>query len=214
MIRSRLGENLILCFASAFVGGIASLSCSQLVAANSVASILRASEIQIVGPAGKEQISLKVAAQGPSITLIDKDDTQKVSLEITDSPASTHDDFRKAELSFCNLKNENYHTSLSSSCTGMSHLTMGHALAPGFVSISSYQEGSSNGSMLCLGSFLRGEYFDVYQRHDKKVDVTVGTSSKRLKLSSSEAGQFLQKEDKATAAVSNAVFENGKAKAK
>lgn len=82
MIRSRLGENLILCFASAFVGGIASLSCSQLVAANSVSPILRASEIQIVGPAGKEQITLKVAAQGPSITLIDKDDTQKVSLEI------------------------------------------------------------------------------------------------------------------------------------
>lgn len=214
MIRSRLGENLILCFASAFVGGIASLSCSQLVAANSVSPILRASEIQIVGPAGKEQITLKVAAQGPSITLIDKDDTQKVSLEITDSPASTSDDVRQAELSFHNLKNENYRTSLSSGCTGMSHLTMGHALAPGFVSISSYQEGSSNGSMMCLGSFLRGEHFDVAQRNDKKVDVTVGSSSKRLKLSSSEAGQFLQKENKATAAVSNAVFKNGTAKAK
>ncbi|MFA7340785.1 MAG: hypothetical protein WC028_28625 [Candidatus Obscuribacterales bacterium] len=213
MIKSRLGQNLILCFASAFIGGIASLSCSQLMAANSVAPVVRASEIQIVGPTGKEQITLKIAAQGPSITLLDKDDTQKVSLEITDSPASTSDDFRQAELSFHNLKNENYRTSLSSGCTGMSHLTMGHALAPGFVSISSYQEGSSNGSMMCLGSFLRGEHFDVAQRHDKNVEVKIG-SYKRLKLSSSEAGQFLQKEDRATAVVSNAVFENSKAKAK
>jgi hypothetical protein len=51
----------------AFVGGIASLSCSQLMAANSVAPVVRASEIQIVGPTSKEQITLKVAAQGPSI---------------------------------------------------------------------------------------------------------------------------------------------------
>lgn len=214
MIKSRLCQNLILCFTSAFLGGIASLSCSQLMAANSVAPVVRASEIQIVGPTGKEQITLKVAAQGPSITLLDKDDTQKVTLEIVDSPASTSDDFREAGLSFRNLKNENYYTSLSSSCTGMSNLTMGHALAPGFVSIRSYQEGSSNGSMMCLGSFLRGEYFDVSQRHDKKVEVTVGSSSKRLKLSSSEAGQFLQKEDKASGIISNAVFENSTAKAK
>ncbi|MBP9094936.1 hypothetical protein KBI23_28205 [bacterium] len=214
MIKSRLGQNLILCFTSAFVGGVASLSCSQLMAANSVAPVVRASEIQIVGPTGKEQITLKVAAEGPSITLLDKDDTQKVSLEITDSPASTSDDFRRAELSFCNLKNENYRTSLSSGCTGMSHLTMGQALAPGFVSIDSCQEGSSTGSMMCLGSFLRGEYFDVSQRHDKTVEVTVGSRSKRLKLSSSEAGQLLQKEDRASAVVSNAVFENSTAKAK
>jgi len=214
MIKSRLGLNLILCFTSAFVGGIASLSCSQLMAANSVAPVVRASEIQIVGPTGKEQITLKVAAEGPSITLLDKDDTQEVTLEIVDSPVSTHDDFRQAELSFRNLKNEYYSTSLSSGCSGMSHLTMGQALAPGFVSISSYQEGSSNGSRICLGSFLRGEHFDVSQRHDKNVEVTVGSSSKRLKLSSSDAGQLLQKEDRATGVVSNAVFENSKAKAK
>jgi hypothetical protein len=214
MIRSRLAENLILCFTSAFLGGIASLSCSQLMAANSVAPVLRASEIQIVGPTGKEQITLKVATEGPSITLLDKDDTQTVSLEIIDSPVSTHDDFRQAELSFRNLKNESYRTSLSSGCTGMSNLTMGQALAPGFVSIRSYQEGSSNGSMMCLGSFLRGEHFDVSQRHDKNVEVIVGSSSKRLKLSSSDAGQFLQKEDRATGVVSNAVFENSTAKAK
>lgn len=213
MIRSRLGQNLILCFTSAFVGGIASLSCSQLVAANTVAPVLRASEIQIVGPTGKEQITLKVAAQGPSIALLDKDDTQKVTLEIVDSPASTSDDFREAGLSFRNLKNENYLTSLSSGCTGMSHLTMGHALAPGFVSISGCQEGTSSGSRLCLGSFLRGEHFDVAQRHDKSVEVTVG-SHKRLKLSSSDAGQFLQKESGAPGVVSNAVFENSTAKAK
>lgn len=111
------------------------------------------------------------------------------------------------------MKNENYLTSLSSGCTGMSHLTMGHALAPGFVSISSFQEGSSNGSRMCLGSFLRGEHFNVAQRHDKNVEVTVG-SYKRLKLSSSETGQFLQKETGASGVVSNAVFENSTAKAK
>ncbi len=214
MIKSRLCQNLILCFTSAFVGGIASLSCSQLMAANTVAPVVRASEIQIVGPTGKEQITLKVAAEGPSITLLDKDDTQEVTLEIVDSLVSTHDDFRQAELSFRNLKNESYRTSPSSGCTGMSNLTMGQALAPGFVSIRSYQEGSSNGSMMCLGSFLRGEYFDVSQRHDKSVDVTIGSSSKRFKLSSSEAGLFLQKEDRATAITSNAVFKNSKAKAK
>lgn len=75
------------------------------------------------------------------------------------------------------------------------------------------QVGSSTGSRMCLGSFLRGEHFNVSQRHDKNVEVT-GGSYKRLKLSSSETGQFLQKEAGASVVVSNAVFENSKAKAK